>query len=78
LDPMRDYGEGTSSKEKMDVLDLIIDVLRTHEAMLDVLAGRLENLCYRLEAVSQDDDFQSTGEIDAKISEERISIIQDG
>lgn len=78
MDPMRDYGEGTSSKEKMDVLDLIIDVLRTHEAMLDVLAERLESLCYRLEAVSQGDGFQRTGEIDAKISEERISIIQDG
>jgi hypothetical protein len=37
-------GEGVSKKEKLDVLDMIIDVLCTHEIMLDALMGRLESL----------------------------------
>lgn len=71
-------GEGVSKKEKLDVLDMIIDVLCTHEIMLDALIGRLESLCYKLEATSTGDDVQTTKEIIEKISDNPIRIIQDG
>jgi len=34
---------------KMDVLDLIIDVLKDHEKILDLLIGRLEAITPTLE-----------------------------
>ena len=72
------YGEGISRKEKLDVLDLIIDVLCTHEIMLDAMIERLENLCYKLETISLSDEAQRTKEIISKLSEDPIKMIQDG
>ena len=34
-----------SFTEKVDVLDLIINILRDHEERLDALVGRMEALC---------------------------------
>ena len=72
------YREGISRKEKLDVLDLIIDVLCTHEIMLDAMIERLENLCYKLETISPKDEAQRTKEIISKLSEDPIKMIQDG
>lgn len=72
------YGEGISRKEKLDVLDLIIDVLCTHEIMLDAMIERLESLCYKLETISPSDEAQRTKEIISKLSEDPIKMIQDG
>jgi hypothetical protein len=69
-------GEEVSKKEKLDVLDMIIDVLCTHEIMLDDLMGRLESLCYKLEAASKGDDVQTTKEIIEKISDDPIRVIR--
>ncbi len=38
------YDSGSGSKEKMDVLDLIIETLREHEKSLDALTERLQSL----------------------------------
>ena len=72
------YGEGVSRKEKLDVLDLIIDVLCTHEIMLDAMIERLENLCHKLETISSSDEAQRTKEIISKLSEDPLKMIQDG
>ena len=78
LDSRLGIVEGVSKKEKLDVLDMIIDVLCTHEIMLDALIERLESLCYELEATSTGDDVQTTKEIIEKISDIPIRAIQDG
>ena len=72
------YGEGMSKKEKLDVLDLIIDVLCTHEIMLDAMIERLESLCHKLETISYSDEAQRTKEIILKLCEDPIKMIQDG
>ena len=72
------YGEGISRKEKLDVLDLIIDVLCAHEIMPDAMIERLESLCYKLETISPSDEAQRTKEIISKLSEDPIKMIQDG
>lgn len=72
------YGEGMSKKEKLDVLDLIIDVLYTHEIMLDAMIERLESLCHKLEIISSSDEAQRTKEIISKPCEDPIKMIKDG
>ncbi len=72
------HGERKSKKEKLDVLDLIIDVLCTHEIMLDAMIERLENLCHKLETISSSDEAQRTKEIISKLSEDPLKMIQDG
>jgi len=39
-----------SFTEKMDVLDLLINILREHEVKLDELVGRIERLLKEAEA----------------------------
>ena len=63
LDTEIGYGDGMNKKEKLDVLDLIIDVLYTHEIMLDAMIERLERLCHKLETISSSDEAQRTKEI---------------
>ena len=41
----------TSIKEKMDVLDFIINILREHERTFDTLIKRLEMLCQEQESI---------------------------
>ena len=60
--------------EKLDVLDLIIDILITHEMMLDAMIGRLEGLCYDFEASTSGDDARSSDE-NEKIVEPPIEMI---
>lgn len=45
---MNDNGELTIN-DKVDVIDLIINILRDHEEKLDYLIGRLEMLCQEQE-----------------------------
>lgn len=78
LDSRLGIGEGVSKKEKLNVLDMIIDVLCTHVTMLDALIERLKSLCYELEATLTGDDVQTTKEIIEKISDIPIRVIQDG
>lgn len=74
MDSMR---ENRIRKEKLDVLDLIIDVLRTHEIVLDGLVERLECLCYKLEADSSDDDVRATMGIVKQLSGEPLKVMKD-
>ncbi len=60
------FGSNMSVKEKLDVLDLIIDTLLTHEMMLDAMIGRLEGLCYNFEATSSSDEVLSTKNLRAR------------
>jgi hypothetical protein len=78
LDTGMGYGEGMSKKEKLDVLDLIIDVLCAHEIMLDAMIERLESLCHKLETILPSDEAQRTKEMISKLSEDPIKMIQDG
>ncbi len=73
-----DFGSNMSVKEKLDVLDLIMDVLLTHEMMLDAMIGRLEGLCYNFEATSSSDEVLSTKEFIEEISENPIEMVQEG
>jgi len=73
-----DFGSNMSVKDKLDVLDLIIDVLLTHEMMLDAMIGRLEGLCYNFWATSSSDEVLSTKEFIEKLSENPIEMVQEG
>jgi len=72
------FGSNMSVKEKLDVLDLIIDVLLTHEMMLDAMIGRLEGLCYNFGATSSSDEVLSTKEFIEELSENPIEMVQEG
>lgn len=74
----KDIGSNMSVKDKLDVLDLIIDVLLTHEMMLDAMIGRLEGLSYKFEAVSSSDEVMSTKDFIEKLSENPIEMVQEG
>jgi hypothetical protein len=71
-------GSNMSVKEKLDVLDLIIDVLLTHEMMLDAMIGRLEGVCYNFGATSSSDEVLSTKKYIEKLSENPIEMVQEG
>ncbi len=73
----KDFGSNISVKDKLDVLDLIIDVLLTHEMMLDAMIGRLEGVCYNF-ATSSGDEVLSTKEFIEKLSENPIEMVQEG
>jgi len=42
------------SSEKIDVLDLLINILREHEEKLDLLTDRIETVADRLEKVVEE------------------------
>ncbi len=70
------FGSNMSVKEKLDVLDLIIDVLLTHEMMLDAMIGRLEGVCYNFGATSSSDEVLSTKEFIEELSENPIEKVR--
>lgn len=43
-----------SFTEKVDVLDLLINVLREHEEKLDTLVERMETVCSRCPAIKDE------------------------
>ena len=71
------FGSNMSVKDKLDILDLIIDVLLTHEMMLDAMVGRLEGLCYKFETAWSGDEVLSTKEFIEKLSENPIEMVQE-
>jgi hypothetical protein len=70
-------GSNMSVKEKLDVLDLIIDTLLTHEMMLDAMIGRLEGVCYNIGDTSSSDEVLSTKELIEELSENPIETVQE-
>ncbi len=73
-----DFRSNMSVKEKLDVLDLIIDTLLTHEMMLDAMIGRLEGVCYNFGATSSSDEVLSTKEFIEELSDNPIEMVQEG
>jgi hypothetical protein len=70
-------GSNMSVKERLDVLDLIIDTLLTHEMMLDAMIGRLEGVCYNIGDTSSSDEVLSTKELIEELSENPIETVQE-
>ncbi len=73
-----DLGSNMSVREKLDVLDLIIDTLLTHEMMLDAMIGRVEGVCYYFGATSSCDEVLSIKDFIEEISENPIEMVQEG
>ena len=66
-----------SAKEKLDILDMIINILSSHEMKLDALTQRLESLCYHLETKLDIEDDRSTREILSGLIENTIEFNKD-
>ena len=66
-----------SAKEKLDILDMIINILSSHETKLDALTHRLENLCYHLESQLDIEDDMTTEEILLGLRENAINFKND-
>ncbi|MGD2142024.1 MAG: hypothetical protein PVH79_00925 [Candidatus Bathyarchaeota archaeon] len=66
------------SKDRLDVLDLIIDVLMTHEAKMDALSQRMEGLCRRLEAITRYENSETSQEDLDRAIRRRLEIKKEG
>ena len=61
-------------KERLDILDLIIDVLAVHEANMDVLTQRLEDICQRMEITTRYQKIELYEDILHQIMEKKLEI----